>query len=104
MMRFAVQAQAKDGSYYGVGQAADGNFSPVRIVDSTLKPVMKGKALAYKGDNPRLAFEALIRHLERKGETVNWLRVPMNMAASPLLVDYQMDRIRGIITAVRAGK
>jgi len=104
MNKFAVQAETKDGTKYGVIQMQDGNFLPVRItMNAVPRPVMKGQKPAYKGDNPRDAFDALVRYLLKKESgNATWARVPMNMAASPLLVDYQMDRIRGIITAVRA--
>lgn len=104
MKQFAVQAEAKDGTKYGVMQMQEGNFLAVRITSGSVpRPVMKGQKPAYKGDNPRDAFDALVRHLLKK-ESGNptWARMPLNMAASTSLIDYPMDKIHGLGIAARA--
>jgi hypothetical protein len=104
MMRFAVQAETKDGTKYGVIQMQDGNFLPVRItMNAVPRPVMKGQKPAYKSGNPRDAFDALVRYLLKKESgNVTWARVPLNMAATSALVDYPMDRLHGLSVAARA--
>ena len=104
MKRFAVQAETKDGTKYGVAEMQDGNFLPVRItMNAVPRPVMKGQKPAYKGGNPRDAFDALIRHLLKKeAGNATWSRVPMNMAACSNLIDFPMDRIHGLSVAARA--
>lgn len=98
MNRFATQAEARDGRKYGV--RLDGTTCTV-VSCSPSRPIMRGSKPLHRGDNQFEALKALVKFLHKKNIAVNWLRVPLSLAADPHLVDFPVKEVHDISLMVR---